>query len=401
LNNCATGIESFIGGGELNSATESNSSVVGGCGNQALGQFSFIGGGQSNCALGGATWGTISGGKCNLVAVDNTFIGGGEQNKVYCFNGVVAGGSLSINCGESATISGGRANTIGIGGRFATLSGGSSNNATGQSSFIGSGKSNTTSALYSTLVGGQSNDASGCHSFIGSGLCNVASGGCSFIGGGQSNKAIGAYSGILGGVSNCALCANTFVVGSNIMADRACTTYVNDLIVNTQSANAGCAVCFSTNGLLQPFSGSNNINRGLFAQTATSTAVTNTTTRTSIITTGQGSLSVPANGFSVGSSFVAFLSGTISSQNNATIELHFSSGGVVLVDTGLLVLAQSTSKNWQIIVNFTIRAIGGAGVASIASSGNFTYNKDSANIPKGLGLAISIALHLIQLFQIP
>jgi hypothetical protein len=59
----------------------------------------------------------------------------------------------------------------------------------------------------------------------------------------------------------------------------------------------------------------------------------------------------------------------------------------VLVDTGLLVLAQSTNKNWQIIVNFTIRSIGGAGVASIASSGNFTYNKDSGNIPEGLGFS--------------
>lgn len=145
-----------------------------------------------------------------------------------------------------------------------------------------------------------------------------------------------------------------------------------------------------TNGNIQALSdytGGPNVNRGLFAQTATSTALTNTTTRTSIITTGQGSLSVPANGFSVGSSFVAFLSGKISSVNNETIELHFNSGGVVLVDTGLLVLAQSTNKNWQIIVNFTIRSIGGAGVASIASSGNFTYNKDSGNIPEGLGFS--------------
>ena len=42
------------------------------------------------------------------------------------------------------------------------------------------------------------------------------------------------------------------------------------------------------------------LNYGLFAQTSTSTPVTNTTTETSLLDGGVGSLTVPANGFNVG-----------------------------------------------------------------------------------------------------
>jgi hypothetical protein len=43
------------------------------------------------------------------------------------------------------------------------------------------------------------------------------------------------------------------IVGSNITANRVCTTFVNDLTIVSAAACSGCGVCVSTNGLLVPY----------------------------------------------------------------------------------------------------------------------------------------------------
>jgi hypothetical protein len=67
--------------------------------------------------------------------------------------------------------------------------------------------------------------------------------GHAIIGGGQSNTInfSSTYSGILGGAANCiSYLGCTFIIGSNITADRSCTTFVNNLsIVNLPTASAG------------------------------------------------------------------------------------------------------------------------------------------------------------------
>jgi hypothetical protein len=124
---------------------------------------------------------------------------------------------------------------------------------------------------------------------------------------------------------------------------------------------------------------------GLFSQTDDSTPITNTTVPGSLINGGVGSLSVPANAFQVGSSYIAYFSGIISSVNNATIDIRCTSNGTTLADTGSLVLSATTSKNWQLYIHFVIRSVGAATAAAIMTGGNFTYNKNSNNIPEGLG----------------
>jgi hypothetical protein len=118
-------------------------------------------------------------------------------------------------------------------------------------------------------------------------------------------------------------------------------------------------------------------NYGLFAQTANSTPITATSNELSLIGTGVGTLSVPANSFNVGDSFVARLNGHISCVGTATIEIRVKSGSVLLADTGIVQLDVTTNKHWSIEINFTIRAIGVATVASIASGGLFSYIKNS------------------------
>jgi hypothetical protein len=70
---------------------------------------------------------------------------------------------------------------------------------------------------------------------------NCATGACSTIGGGCGNTTSGVLSAILGGTLNTTnTCACAMIVGSNITADRACATFVNNLsIKNIPSASAG------------------------------------------------------------------------------------------------------------------------------------------------------------------
>lgn len=123
--------------------------------------------------------------------------------------------------------------------------------------------------------------------------------------------------------------------------------------------------------------------KGLYTQTAASTRITNTTVETSLLDGGVGTLSVPANGFKVGDSFFAILTGHISAINNHTLRIRIKSDGIILADTGLMSMSAATNKHWKLDVYFTIRTLGGPGVASIATGGTFFYTKDASNSFEG------------------
>ena len=128
---------------------------------------------------------------------------------------------------------------------------------------------------------------------------------------------------------------------------------------------------------------------GLFAQTANSTIVTNTTTESTLIGTGVGTLSVPANGFAVGDSFRAIFGGVINATNNQTIRIRLKTGSVILLDSGLQNTGSSVVDDvWSLNVDFTIRQIGTAGVASIVSLGSFHYTKTNNASVQGFGFNV-------------
>jgi hypothetical protein len=118
--------------------------------------------------------------------------------------------------------------------------------------------------------------------------------------------------------------------------------------------------------------------RGLYTQISASARITNTTTETSLLGDGVGTLSVPANGFKVGDSFFAISTGHISAANNNTLRIRIKSNGIVLADTGSITMSSTTNKHWKLDVYFTIRTIGGPGVASIATGGTFFYTKNAS-----------------------
>jgi hypothetical protein len=126
-------------------------------------------------------------------------------------------------------------------------------------------------------------------------------------------------------------------------------------------------------------------NYGLFAQTSNGTTITSTIVESDLLGTGVGTLSVPANGFSVGDSFSANMSGLMSAKNNDSITIRIKSGSVVLADSGALSLPSITNQVWNLTINFTIRTIGGVNVASIVTLGEMHVLKFASGTQQGFG----------------
>ena len=127
-------------------------------------------------------------------------------------------------------------------------------------------------------------------------------------------------------------------------------------------------------------------NFGLYTQTNTSTPVTGTG-EASLLDGGLGTLSVPANGFSVGDSFLVVITGHISSANNESLTLRIKTGSVLLASTGTITTATTTNKHFKLEIVFTVRATGVSGVAKIASGGMFTYTKNASNAFEGVNFS--------------
>ncbi len=127
---------------------------------------------------------------------------------------------------------------------------------------------------------------------------------------------------------------------------------------------------------------------GLFAQTGNSTIITGITEST-LINGGVGTLTVPANGFQVGDSFRAVFGGVMNAANNQTIRIRVEAGPIILLDSGFQNLGSSVIDDiWSLNIDFTIRQIGTAGVASIVSLGSFHYTKTNNASVQGFGFNV-------------
>jgi hypothetical protein len=127
-------------------------------------------------------------------------------------------------------------------------------------------------------------------------------------------------------------------------------------------------------------------NVGLFAQTANSAIITNTIAETSLINGGVGTLSVPANGFQVGDSFRAVIAGVLNAANNQTITIKVKAGNnasIILVNSGAKSISNITNNVFSLNIDFTVRALGAAGTASIVTLGTFHYTKTSNGVTEG------------------
>jgi hypothetical protein len=131
-------------------------------------------------------------------------------------------------------------------------------------------------------------------------------------------------------------------------------------------------------------------NYGLYAQTVNSTIITGTIVESSLIGAGVGTLSVPANGFFVGASFRGEFGGVLNTANNQTIRIRVKTAtGVLFLDSGVQnIVGSVTNGVWTLSINFTIRQIGAATIASIVSLGRFTYAKTVNGTVEGFGFNV-------------
>jgi len=128
-------------------------------------------------------------------------------------------------------------------------------------------------------------------------------------------------------------------------------------------------------------------NYGLFNQTGASIPITNTTSELTLLDGGVGTLTVPANGFSVGDAFHAVATGHLDAINNNNLRIRIKSGAVILVDTGNITMAGATNRHWKLEIYFSINAIGGAGVANVSTAGTFLYTKDAGSEFQGVNFS--------------
>jgi hypothetical protein len=178
-----------------------------------------------------------------------------NKTDTFSCHSVISGGSgnCSIN---SYSVTGGGLNNFNER-ECSVIAGGAFNGQYGNGSFIGAGSSNAVFSLASAIVGGQSNTISSPYSFLGSGqcniisnnlsgivtgLCNVGAATYSFIGGGLRNIVCNTANraAIVGGQCNRATFDDTFLLGSCINTNRACTAFVNNLsIMDIPTSSAG------------------------------------------------------------------------------------------------------------------------------------------------------------------
>ena len=244
--NCST-----VSGGYKNTISTSGGGSCGCCGPIPIGCTSFgatIGGGINNTVSG--NYGTIAGGQSNSIGAGTcsgigATVGGGVQNAAASPGATVSGGGFifcqfSIASGVNSTIGGGAKHTAS--GIYSTIGGGDTNQASGTHSNVSGGRFNSASGTYSTVAGGSNNAAMAADSSITGGQFNniIAFANGSFIGGGQSNVACQQFTGILGGIYNRVDHSHSMIVGSCIVTDRICTTFVNNLsIKNIPLSSAG------------------------------------------------------------------------------------------------------------------------------------------------------------------
>ena len=210
---------------------------------------------------------------------------------------------------------------------------------------------------------------------------------------------------LIGSYTNTNGHSNSILLGSGISGSTISNTKENQFMLadsitdvrwsgieytlpSSQAANAGDVLSNDGAGVLS-WATAGTL-RGLFAQTGNSTPVSATTVETTLIGGGTGTLVIPANGFQVGDSFSAVLIGHLSCVGTATLHIRVKTDtGILLADTGVVDMDTATNKHWKLDINFTVRQLGAATVASIASGGLFAYTKNSGFNFEGVNFSIT------------
>ena len=127
---------------------------------------------------------------------------------------------------------------------------------------------------------------------------------------------------------------------------------------------------------------------GLSAGTSNSPIVSGTAEQGIAPLTFVGNRSTPGNSFQIGDSFKVKLAGNFNSVNGDTMTIRLKGGLNSLIDlaTAIIPLNNSSGTFFNIDVDFNIRQIGPAGVASLITNFTFTYNQTAGGNFQGFQL---------------
>jgi len=171
---------------------------------------------------------------------------------------------------------------------------------------------------------------------------------------------------------------------------NAATPELSDKLIGTKSGGnpENDTFNFTISSILPLMNQIQGSSYGLFAQTSLSDPIVFASGESSLIGQGVGTLSVPANSFKIGDSFTAKMCGQLNSANNQIIRFRVRSNGVVILDALEYTLSTATNKFFDLILDFTIANIGGAGTAELFANGVFTYNKNAGNTIEGVNFGL-------------
>ena len=138
----------------------------------------------------------------------------------------------------------------------------------------------------------------------------------------------------------------------------------------------------------------NNINPsgGVYSNTG-GFSFSGITAETDILASGTsyGTKTIPANTFSAGDIYTLKIGGQITCANNDTFDIRIVSNFGLPSEAEfssftIQIDGAQTNGFFEIEVDFSLRAVGGAGVAIITTNGDFTYYNNT-NVQKGFGIS--------------
>lgn len=128
----------------------------------------------------------------------------------------------------------------------------------------------------------------------------------------------------------------------------------------------------------------------IFSQTANQ-PIGNTTTESSIVGTGVGVVSIPANELIVGRTLRLKMRGFLSSTATPTLRMRAKLGGVTVADTTAVTqVGTPTNVEWELDVELVVRSVGAGGTAF--AQGRFTYGGTTVPLSSTVTVAVNTTI---------
>lgn len=128
----------------------------------------------------------------------------------------------------------------------------------------------------------------------------------------------------------------------------------------------------------------------IFTQTATRT-IANTVTETSLLSTGVGTLTLPANFFVAGKTIRITIGGNVADTGTPTVQLRLKVGGTTLIDSGAITFSSlTTTEEFRCVADIVCRTAGVGG--TVAGDVWLTYDTSSgSSAVNGLDIPVATA----------